>query len=209
MSAGELHFKCPGCLKPLSAPLAADGAKAHCPHCNSALEVPNPKKLAAADKEIIAEEIAVNLHEKDENPEAEMDMTPMVDVTFLLLIFFMVTASFSLQKSLEIPKPDQDEATTNVQEQPEEEADVITIRVDEYNTYQVITPDDEIECPSEQELLVQLRNARLNGIGGVTPTKANILANGEARHDRVVFAIDAAAENSLTVRITTVESDDE
>ena len=32
--------------------------------------------------------------------EEELDMTPMVDVTFLLLIFFMVTASFSLQKSI-------------------------------------------------------------------------------------------------------------
>ncbi len=32
-----------------------------------------------------------------------MDLTPMVDVTFLLLIFFMITASFSLQKTLEFP----------------------------------------------------------------------------------------------------------
>ena len=35
--------------------------------------------------------------------EEEMDMTPMVDVTFLLLIFFMVTAAFSLQKSIKMP----------------------------------------------------------------------------------------------------------
>ena len=33
--------------------------------------------------------------------ESEMDITPMVDVTFLLLIFFMITASFAMQKSLE------------------------------------------------------------------------------------------------------------
>ncbi|MEP3479386.1 MAG: protein kinase [Fuerstiella sp.] len=37
-----------------------------------------------------------------ESPEfEEMDLTPMVDVTFLLLIFFMITASFSVQKQME------------------------------------------------------------------------------------------------------------
>src|SRR5688572_20269137 len=41
----------------------------------------------------------VSLREKSAPQEAEMDMTPMVDVTFLLLIFFMVTASFTMQKS--------------------------------------------------------------------------------------------------------------
>ena len=53
------------------------------------------------------------LREEDEEEEGEfkisgrelddsgLDMTPMVDVTFLLLIFFMITASFSMQKSLE------------------------------------------------------------------------------------------------------------
>ena len=38
---------------------------------------------------------------KEPIPEDELDMTPMVDVTFLLLIFFMVTASFTIQKSLQ------------------------------------------------------------------------------------------------------------
>ena len=211
MTAHDIHFLCPGCLKPLSAPPVSDGATAHCPHCNSAMEVPNPKKIAeAGGKEVVAEEVAVNLHAKDQNVEAEMDMTPMVDVTFLLLIFFMVTASFSLQKSMQIPTPEKDEASTQHQEQPEEEADVITIRVDQYNTYQVITADDEIEAPSEQELLIQLRNARLSGINGVVPNSVIVLANGEARHDKVVFAIDAAGEVGIeNVKITTVEDDEE
>ena len=48
--------------------------------------------------------------EKAEQPE--MDMTPMVDVTFLLLIFFMVTAAFTMQKSFEIPTPKTDHRET-------------------------------------------------------------------------------------------------
>ncbi len=35
----------------------------------------------------------------------EIDMTPMIDCVFLLLIFFLVTASFALQKALEVPAP--------------------------------------------------------------------------------------------------------
>jgi biopolymer transport protein ExbD len=36
-------------------------------------------------------------------PDEELDMTPMIDMTFLLLIFFMVTASFHLQKGFHFP----------------------------------------------------------------------------------------------------------
>lgn len=35
--------------------------------------------------------------------EANIDLTPAVDVTFQLLIFFMITASFSLQKAFDVP----------------------------------------------------------------------------------------------------------
>ncbi|HUY87180.1 MAG TPA: biopolymer transporter ExbD [Pirellulales bacterium] len=35
--------------------------------------------------------------------EAEMDMTPMIDVTFQLLIFFMIAATYIVQKTLSLP----------------------------------------------------------------------------------------------------------
>lgn len=48
-------------------------------------------------------------------------MTPMVDVTFLLLIFFMITASFNIQKSMPAnpPEPEDEGAaqTTTIEEQ--------------------------------------------------------------------------------------------
>lgn len=40
--------------------------------------------------------------------EAEMDMTPMIDVTFQLIIFFMITATFVVQKTLPTPEADPD-----------------------------------------------------------------------------------------------------
>ncbi len=35
--------------------------------------------------------------------EADMDMTPMIDVSFQLIIFFMITAAFVVQKTLDMP----------------------------------------------------------------------------------------------------------
>lgn len=40
--------------------------------------------------------------------EAEMDMTPMLDVTFIMLIFFIVTASFVKELGVTIERPDAD-----------------------------------------------------------------------------------------------------
>jgi biopolymer transport protein ExbD len=37
-------------------------------------------------------------------PDAEMDITPMIDVTFLLLIFFLVCSTADQQSSVELPK---------------------------------------------------------------------------------------------------------
>ena len=104
---------------------------------------------------------------KRELEETEMDMTPMVDVTFLLLIFFMVTAAFSLQKSLQVPTPRPDEPSQNVQQRdPQEDPDMVTVHVDEFNTFRVVTTDWEEEAPSDQELLMQLRKARAGNARG-------------------------------------------
>jgi biopolymer transport protein ExbD len=144
--------------------------------------------------------------------EAEMDMTPMVDVTFLLLIFFMVTASFAMQKSLNIPKPESDEPSTQAQsvQDFQENPDYVVVRVDALNTYHVSTAawPDEIEAPSEQELLVKLRQARQGDSQGRVPSKLLVIANGEALHERVVTAIDAGNDVGLEeVQLLTVEDD--
>jgi biopolymer transport protein ExbD len=40
---------------------------------------------------------------------AEIDLTPMLDVVFIMLIFFIVTASFLKENSLSVNVPDQSE----------------------------------------------------------------------------------------------------
>jgi biopolymer transport protein ExbD len=56
--------------------------------------------------------------------EAEIDLTPMLDVVFIMLIFFIVVASFLREMGLDINRPD-----TNI-DPPESDATsiVVTIR---------------------------------------------------------------------------------
>lgn len=140
--------------------------------------------------------------------ETELDMTPMVDVTFLLLIFFMVTAAFSLQKSMEVPTPDPDntEQARTIQE-IDEDADYVVVQIDKDNTVWV----GESEAPSEQDLLVKLRAARFAGAasGKRGPTKLLVLADTDCRHETVIRVLDAGNDIGFeSLRLATVDEDD-
>ncbi|NVJ59469.1 MAG: biopolymer transporter ExbD [Gammaproteobacteria bacterium] len=42
----------------------------------------------------------------DEDEESEINMTPMLDVVFIMLIFFIVTASFVKESGIEVNRPE-------------------------------------------------------------------------------------------------------
>lgn len=44
--------------------------------------------------------------------ESEVNITPLIDVVFIMLIFFIVTASFVKEKGLDVNKPDNDVVQT-------------------------------------------------------------------------------------------------
>ena len=94
---------------------------------------------------------------RKQRDDGELDMTPMVDVTFLLLIFFMVTASFSLQKSIQMPRQQTDAPSTNV-DQEVEDLDVVEVQVDEFGSFLVMAPEWERETPGKQNLITALRD---------------------------------------------------
>ncbi len=99
--------------------------------------------------------------------EVEMDMTPMVDVTFLLLIFFMVTAAFSLQKSIEMPRQQTDAPSTTVIEEEVDELDMVEVQVDEFGSFLVMAPEWERETPGKQNLISALREAIAGNTDGM------------------------------------------
>ena len=147
---------------------------------------------------------------KRQASDDDMDMTPMVDVTFLLLIFFMITAAFRLQKSFEVPTPDVDQPSSSATtlEEIEQDSDYVVVRVDEFNTFHVAaaTWDSEREAPTEQDLLVQMRRAVEADAAGGRARRLLIMAHGDAHHERVVMAIDAGNDLGMEeVKIVTVE----
>jgi biopolymer transport protein ExbD len=128
---------------------------------------------------------------RNKRKDDELDMTPMVDVTFLLLIFFMVTASFSLQKSLEMPRQQSDAPSTNVKEEEEEDQDMVTVQIDEYGSFLVLAADWERETPGKQNLTTALREAI--GEGGSGAVRLVIEVHEDAQLKYLVDCMDAGA----------------
>jgi biopolymer transport protein ExbD len=51
------------------------------------------------------------LARQQEDGGAEIDLTPMLDVVFIMLIFFIVVASFIKEAGVEINRPDDNQQT--------------------------------------------------------------------------------------------------
>ena len=151
-----------------------------------------------------AEEIApVTFRSRGESEHDELDMTPMVDVTFLLLIFFMVTAAFSLQKSIEVPPPDQQQSATQARTVEELEDDYVIVEIRSDNS--IFFPDGS-EAPSEQQVLVKLREGREDP---ASPAGLLVLADGDCRHETVVLVLDAGnAVGMEPIRLAMVDEMD-
>jgi len=131
----------------------------------------------------------------------DMDLTPMVDVTFLLLIFFMITASFSLQKTIKIPPPDPNkQGAQQTQQEIQELLDQsIQVEIDERNN--IIIDDDPLNDPSA--LVDALRDRMLSD----QKNEIVLTANAKALHETVVAVVDAANEVGIQkIRLATTGS---
>lgn len=118
--------------------------------------------------------------------EDEMDLTPMVDVTFQLLIFFMVTASFALQKSIDVPTPDPEKKGAAQQLQILEDLEGSSIRV-QIDAANVILIDEEpLRDPA------RLPEALKDKMRKEQKTEILITADALALHRSVISVIDAA-----------------
>lgn len=126
--------------------------------------------------------------------EPEVNMTSLIDVVLLLLIFFMVSTSFVKQSQINISLP-QAESSTTVDEPPEQ----IDIMITATGTY-LVNGRELINNRPET-----IRNALQKTSGGNNNMPMTISADANAKHQHVVTAMDVAGRLGFTqISIATV-----
>ena len=131
--------------------------------------------------------------------EASVELTPLIDVVFLLLIFFMVSTTFIRETQLKIDLP---EAAGELQEI---EDDRIEITVDRVGDYAV---NERLLVNNDLRTLVRALEEVLSEQG--PNTRVIVTADANASHQAVVRAMDAAGKVGLTrLSITTQQPSQE
>ena len=92
-----------------------------------------------------------------EQEEAEINMTPMLDIVFIMLIFFIVTATFSKESGLDVNKPESQEQTP-----PDPDKKNILIQIDNTNVIRIDMR--RIDIRSVRANIEQLHAANPEGI---------------------------------------------
>jgi len=118
--------------------------------------------------------------------EPEVNLTPLIDVVFLLLIFFMVSTTFEHQSRIQIELP---EATASADEIEEES---IVIIIDAQGRYFI----DEQQVVNTE--LKTLKSAISKVLGDRVAVPVTIRADANTPHQAVITALDATSQLGLT-----------
>ena len=129
-------------------------------------------------------------HASKNEDESEIDLTPMLDVVFIMLIFFIVTASFIQEFGLEINRPD---------DLPE-----VDIPTENQNIL--------VNINASSEILVDQRRVDVRSIRSVIQRKLAenpkgtviISAHKEARAETYASVADAAQQAKQGIPVTLV-----
>jgi biopolymer transport protein ExbD len=138
-------------------------------------------------------------HEDEEDEEAlplgrmerksdELDLIPMVDCVFLLLVFYMITASYALQKTIEMGKPASEKkgAVQSAPSADDQAQSSVVVQIDARNRISV----DDVPLASAAGLADVLR-AKMNG---EQKNELIVEADPRAFNETVVAVVDAAHE---------------
>jgi len=131
----------------------------------------------------------------DDNNPSRLNLTSLIDVVFLLLIFFMVSTTFEKQAKLKIELPEASQSSTQTESQD------ITITINAKGLYYLndkqLSAQDVAHLKQQlMELLEQQQDSRVL-----------IKADANAPHKFVVSALDVVGQLGIEgVSIATTES---
>jgi biopolymer transport protein ExbD len=117
--------------------------------------------------------------------EVEINLTPLIDVVFLLLIFFMVSTTFEKESELKVQLPEASVEPTQLPEQP------IEVVIDVSGGYFI---DGRALVNTET---TTLRAALQKRAGGNVDTPIVIRGDAKTPYQAVITAMDAAAQLGL------------
>lgn len=120
--------------------------------------------------------------ERKNSEELELNLTPLIDVVFLLLIFFMVSTTFQKESEISLQLP---RATQTPVEKPADRVEVVINAAGQfYVNDQELVQHDVLAL---QKALHQITN-------GQRDVPLTIRADAQTPHQSVVIAMDAAAQ---------------
>jgi len=131
--------------------------------------------------------------------QPEVNLTSLIDVVFLLLIFFMVSTSFVKQSQINISLP---------------EAESSSVVADTVDQLDVMITASGVYLVNGRELINNraetIRNALQKVSGGDNELPLTISADANAKHQHVVTAMDVAGRLGFTqISIATVSDTDQ
>ena len=114
------------------------------------------------------------------NEESEVDITPLIDVVFIMLIFFIVTASFVKETGIDVNKPDND--------QP------LQVKKDDANILITIDANNAVWI-NQRKIDPRAVSANIEGLRAEHPDgKVIIRADPESRNEMLVLIMDASRQ---------------
>ncbi|KPP83235.1 MAG: outer membrane transport energization protein ExbD [Oceanicaulis sp. HLUCCA04] len=128
------------------------------------------------------------------NESADPDMTPMLDIVFILLIFFIVTATFLQEEGVDMRPPPPPETP------PEDSNPVILVQITGQN--QVFVNQDQTSADRVMAAVSRIRAEQPNSAVLIQP-------DDEAHHGVTVQIWDEMMANGIPVSINRDESGDQ
>jgi len=118
--------------------------------------------------------------------EPDLNITPLIDVVFLLLIFFMVSTTFTRTSEISIELPEASESEVD------EENRTVEIAIDAEGRYHI---DGKRLLNTQRKTLKQ---GLIAAIQGLDKPGLIISADANTPHQAVITAMDAARQLGLT-----------
>ncbi len=120
--------------------------------------------------------------------DPEVNLTPLIDVVFLMLIFFMVSTTFVSQARLNVTLPESEQASSS------DDDDGLALTI---NAQGRMFLDGEALVNSKLETV---RRALNQAVGERDPKTVRLViqADADARHQAVITVLDAAGQLGLS-----------